>query len=227
MKRIFIIVLCFAIMLLGACSSPNPEASEADPYVSDSTQPQETTSEPPTETESAVYTSAPPASEETRPVISASSKTLCAGNFDIPIPEGFTVSSIEENYAALVSDDGDCVIGVVALDIIELDSEKAFEYLPMMYKSFLSKDADLSDVSVVSSLFGPFDIEINIYSEIRPGSNPVAILDFAFTDSWFAYVLMCKISIETGNSTKFISSFMESCAFAEYVGEPPRFDIAQ
>lgn len=227
MKRLFIIVLCFFIMLLGACSSPTPEASAADTSLPDSTQPQETTSDGPAETEAVVYTSAPPASEKTRPVISASSTTLCAGNFDMPIPEGFSLISLEENYAALVSEDKDCVIGIFVADISELDEEKAKAYLPIVESNFATEGAVRANDSTSPFSMGPFDLVMNIYSEDNPEVGITANMDSVFTDSWYVYAIMFRCDIESTMTSEFVRAFTEFIGYAEYSGSSQRFDFVQ
>ncbi len=169
------------------------------------------------------HTNAP---QETQPKTGIYNNTIILGNIKFEIPEGFTASLIEENTIALSDGNGECSIGLFAADISMLDEEKTKQYIPLMYDSFKTDGAERIEESTMDGYAAGRYVDYQFYGEIN-GDNNTINLDTAFTDSWYAYMLILKCDAESDDLSDNMQTFIQMAGYSEYTGKEPRFDFVQ
>ncbi len=162
-----------------------------------------------------------------RPAISVDDNVITAGNFKIPIPDGFEATSSEENTASIASEDGGCFIGIFAADVSSLTEEQIIGHLPSQHDSFMTDGASRSDERETATQFGPIDIILNLYAEKSADLNATINMDASFTDSWYSYTIMFRCYAGSDKISEYSTSFAEFCGYAEYIGAEARFSFVQ
>lgn len=162
-----------------------------------------------------------------QPVVSVDGSTLTLGNFEIQIPDGFSVNSSDENTVSIASADGGCFIGVFAADVSGLTEEQVKTFLPQQAASFMADSSSRASERQSDTRFGPFDVTIDLYAETSSELAATVNMDTSFTDSWYTYTIMFRCYADSDKLSDYTTTFAEFCGYAEYTGEDARFDFVQ
>ena len=152
---------------------------------------------------------------------------LILGNLEFSIPDGFSVTIVNDNTFSLTSSDKECVFGLHATDISELSEPQAIEYLPMQHDAFMTEGIVRVNESDLEGIIAGFDLIIDFYGEMSEDLDITTCMDTSFTDSWYAYTIMFKCDPDADKASEYVTTFVEFISYSEYLGESPRFDYVQ
>ena len=222
MKRWLAIILAAAIALsMAACTAEQPP--ETTPPTTTAA-----TTEAPTEATTAATTEATtePTTAPEKLSTGVYGDTIILGNLKFAIPEGFLTTVIDERTITLTSKDGKYTIGLFAADISALDEEKAKIYIPLQHGSFVDEN-DLAEANEVDGYVAGMEVKYDLYVDINTDLQFSTNMATTFTDSWYAYTILVISTADSDLIKDYTTTFAEFTAYAENIGEAPRFDFVQ